>query len=280
MLLARLDRPIGTWLLLLPCWWGAALGAVAQSQALPNLWHMALFGAGALIMRSAGCAFNDMVDKDIDAQVARTRARPVASGQISRTRAGLFTAALCLLGLAILLQFNALTIGLGAASLILVAAYPFMKRITWWPQAWLGLTFNWGALLGYTAATGALHWPALLLYGAGIAWTLGYDTIYACQDIEDDALVGVRSTARLFDMNIALWVRRFFAVTVLALLASLIGAGGQWMMNAILCSPIALLFARQSRMLVKPNPDYLHLFRAHRSIGLGIFAVFCISLLW
>lgn len=276
MLLARLDRPIGTWLLLLPCWWGAALGAMVEGDLLPNIWHMTLFAIGALLMRGAGCAFNDMVDKNIDAQVARTRQRPLASGQLSRLQAACFVVLVSLVGLIILLQFNALSIWLGIGSLTLVAAYPFMKRITWWPQAWLGLTFNWGALLGYTAATNELGWPAIALYAAGIAWTLGYDTIYACQDIEDDALVGVRSTARRLEQDIALWVGRFFALAVLGLLASLLlaGTGLFWALAGL--SVPALFFARQQRALKASTPDYLQLFRAHRAIGGWIFLVLCV----
>lgn len=276
MLLARLDRPIGTWLLLLPCWWGAALGAMAQGGGLPNIWHMMLFAIGAVLMRGAGCAFNDVVDKDIDAQVARTRSRPLASGALSRTQAMTFVVLISLIGLVILLQFKTYSIWLGVGSLALVAAYPFMKRITWWPQAWLGLTFNWGALLGYAAATGNLGWPAIALYGAGIAWTLGYDTIYACQDIEDDALVGVRSTARRLEANIPLWVGRFFALAVLSLLASMVVAGASFFWAFLGVSLPALLFARQRRALSQPEPDYLQLFRAHRNIGLLIFLILCV----
>lgn len=280
MLLARLDRPIGTWLLLLPCWWGAALGAIAAGDSLPNLWHLCLFALGSILMRGAGCAFNDLVDKDIDAQVERTRARPLASGQLRRSQAAVFIVGLSLLGLVILLQFNALTIWLGIGSLGLVAAYPFMKRITWWPQAWLGLTFNWGALLGYTATTGDMGWPALCLYAAGIAWTLGYDTIYACQDVEDDALVGVRSTARLFAAAVPLWVGRFYAATLVLLLMAAIGAGASPFAAIILLAIPALFFARQYRSLhintQAGAPDYLALFREHRTIGLFITLALCL----
>jgi len=271
MLLARLDRPIGTWLLLLPCWWGAALGAHVEGNGWPNLWHMALFALGALIMRSAGCAFNDLVDKDIDAQVERTRHRPIASGQLGRFEAALFVIALSLSGLVILLQFNALTIWVGIGSLGVVAAYPFMKRITWWPQAWLGLAFNWGALVGYTAATGSLGWPMFALYAAGVFWTLGYDTIYACQDVEDDALVGVRSTARLFGDDVAQWVARFFALSVLCLLVSLLLAGAHPLWSLALLALPALMFRAQATALRNPDADFTGLFRANKNIGLVIF---------
>ncbi|MEL6289955.1 MAG: 4-hydroxybenzoate octaprenyltransferase, partial [Pseudomonadota bacterium] len=217
--LARADRPIGTWLLLWPCLWASALAASAAGSPLPNLWHMALFAIGALVMRGAGCTFNDLVDRDIDAQVARTRSRPIPSGQVSARNAAVFMVALSLIGFVVLLQFNGPTIWLGIASLGIVAAYPFMKRVTNWPQFVLGLAFNWGALLGWTAVFGSLSAAPALLYLGGIAWTIGYDTIYAHQDREDDALIGVKSTARLFGDNTHRWLRRFLIVAV-----SLMGA--------------------------------------------------------
>lgn len=199
--LARLDRPIGTWLLLLPGWWSLALAplvAATPTSPWPDWRLLLLFALGALVMRGAGCTYNDIVDRDFDGRVARTATRPLPSGRVTLSQALLFLAAQLLVGLAILLLLPPLAIWLGAASLLLVFSYPFMKRITWWPQAWLGLTFNWGALLGWAAATGSLAWPAVAIYAGGIAWTLVYDTIYAHQDREDDALIGVRSTARRF----------------------------------------------------------------------------------
>ena len=199
--LARLDRPIGTWLLLLPGWWALALAPLAEptaSSPWPDWRLLLLFALGALVMRGAGCTYNDIVDRDFDARVARTAGRPLPSGRVSLRQALLFLAAQLLVGLAILLLLHPYAIALGAASLALVFSYPFMKRVTWWPQAWLGLTFNWGALLGWAAATGGLGWPALALYLGGLAWTLVYDTIYAHQDREDDALIGVKSTALRF----------------------------------------------------------------------------------
>src|SRR5580692_4707989 len=210
--LGRFDRPAGIWLLMLPGWQGIAL-ADAMERKLPDPWLMLLFFLGAALMRSAGCAYNDIVDRDIDAKVARTAGRPIASGQIGVGAAWAFVIGCCLVSLAILLDLNLLSLELGVASLALVAAYPFMKRVTWWPQAWLGLTFNWGALVGFAAAlrlptpldlfishpgyrTLLQPAPALLLYAAGVFWTLGYDTIYAIQDLEDDALAGVKSSAR------------------------------------------------------------------------------------
>jgi 4-hydroxybenzoate polyprenyltransferase len=206
--LARLDRPIGVWLLLFPCWWSIALAAPAG--AWPDWRLMVLFAAGAVIMRGAGCTVNDLLDRDLDAQVERTRGRPLPSGQVSPRQALLFLLAQLLAGLVILLQLRPLAIALGVASLALVAAYPLMKRVTWWPQAFLGLTFNWGALMGWAAVTGGLEPPALLLYAGGILWTLGYDTIYAHQDKEDDARVGVKSTALRLGPASRAWIYAFY----------------------------------------------------------------------
>ncbi|MDE2264254.1 MAG: 4-hydroxybenzoate octaprenyltransferase, partial [Alphaproteobacteria bacterium] len=196
--LMRLDRPIGTWLLYWPCVFGLALGAVADSRPF-GTWHdwymIALFGIGAIVMRGAGCTYNDIVDRDFDAKVARTRGRPIPSGAVSVKQAWMFAAGLCLIGLLILLQLNRFSVTLGIASLLLIAGYPFMKRITWWPQAWLGLTFNWGAVMGFAAQTGGIDTADLMLYAGLFFWTLGYDTIYALQDMEDDVKVGIKSTA-------------------------------------------------------------------------------------
>lgn len=216
---ARVDRPIGTWLLLLPCWWGLGLGGGGDQWL--SLYYAVLFAIGAFVMRSAGCVWNDILDRNFDAKVARTSRRPIASGEISVTSACLYMAGLAGTGLIVLLQFNGLTIGIAIASLGLVALYPLMKRFTYWPQAWLGLTFNWGALVGWTAITGSLDTPVLYLYAAGIFWTLGYDTIYAHQDKEDDIMIGVRSTALLFGAATRYWVAAFY----LAALVLFIGAG-------------------------------------------------------
>ncbi len=216
--LMRLDRPIGTWLLLLPGWWALALaaGSGVPSTRL-NWWYFALFGLGAIVMRGAGCVVNDIVDRKFDAAVARTAARPIPSGRVSVFRALLFLAILAGIGLTILLQFNRTAIIVGAASLLLVATYPFMKRVTYWPQAVLGLTFNWGALLGWAVVHGRIDPPAIALYAAGFFWTLGYDTIYAHQDKEDDALIGVRSTALLLAGNSRIWIAGFYAAAILLL---------------------------------------------------------------
>ena len=196
--LARLDRPIGSWLLLIPCWWSSALAAVAAHARAPSLVQIVLFFVGAFAMRGAGCTWNDIVDRNLDAAVERTRSRPIPSGQVSVFQAALFLVLLALIGLAVLISFNGFTVALGIASLAIVAVYPFMKRITYWPQIVLGLAFSWGALMGWAAAFGSLALAPLLLYAGSIAWVIGYDTIYAHQDREDDALIGIKSTALLF----------------------------------------------------------------------------------
>jgi 4-hydroxybenzoate polyprenyltransferase len=226
--LMRLDRPIGTWLLLFPCWWGFALaldsshlGLAVQSlaQAGAILGPVVLFAIGAIVMRGAGCTYNDIVDRDFDARVARTALRPIPSGQVSVRQALLFLIAQMLVGLVILLAFNRATILLGVLSLALIFTYPLMKRVTYWPQAFLGLTFNWGALMGWAAVTNELAAPALALYAGGIAWTLHYDTIYAHQDKEDDALVGVKSTALKFGARTKPWLVGF-SIAAIALFGS------------------------------------------------------------
>ncbi|MBO6506009.1 MAG: 4-hydroxybenzoate octaprenyltransferase [Kordiimonadaceae bacterium] len=217
--LARLDRPVGTWLLLWPCLWSMALSIAGYG--LLELGYIALlFAIGSLVMRGAGCTYNDIVDTDIDAKVDRTKSRPIPAGEVSKKQAWAFLAFQCLIGLVVLLQFNNFAIFLGIGSLALVAAYPFMKRITGWPQAWLGLTFNWGALMGWAALDGALSWSAIVLYGACVFWTLGYDTIYAHQDKEDDALIGVGSTALTLGQKTkpALWV--FYGLFFIGLLGA------------------------------------------------------------
>src|SRR6185503_18721379 len=224
--LVRFDRPIGAWLLLFPCWWGQALAELSIGRAYPNAWYLALFFAGAFLMRGAGCTYNDIVDRDYDASVARTAARPIPSGQVSVAEARMFLAVLCLAGLVILLQFNLFTIVLGAASLALVAVYPFMKRLTYWPQLVLGLTFKWGALVGWTAVTGSLALAPVVLYAGCVLWTIGYDTIYAHQDKEDDLAIGLKSTALKFGDATPQWLVAFYAGAVLlwAIAGALAGA--------------------------------------------------------
>ncbi len=265
--LGRFDRPAGIWLLLLPGWQSIALAGAMGGRG-PDLGLMAKFLVGAALMRAAGCAFNDIVDRDFDAQVARTANRPVASGQISVKQAFAFLAGCSLISLLVLATMGPLAIGLGAASLALVAAYPFMKRITWWPQAWLGLTFNWGALLGYAAATHSLAWPAAGLYAAGVFWTLGYDTIYAVQDLEDDALAGVKSSARRLGAAAAKGVLGFYAITVLLTFAvgAAAGLGPLFYVGAIL---YAVHLLRQPLKLRLDDPmGALGLFKSNRDAGL------------
>jgi 4-hydroxybenzoate polyprenyltransferase len=269
--LGRFDRPIGIWLLMLPGWQGVAL-AGAMAGRTPDLLLLAKVFVGAALMRAAGCAYNDIVDRDIDAKVARTAARPIPAGQISVGQAWAFVAACCLISLGILLTLPPLAIGLGVGSLALVAAYPFMKRITWWPQAWLGLTFNWGALLGFAAATGTLSWPALLLYASGIFWTLGYDTIYAVQDLEDDALVGVKSSARRLGSAAPQGVLVFYVLAfVLALAVAWFGKLGP-----LFLPPAALygiMLSRQAQALdVRDGTRALKLFQSNGLAGLLLFA--------
>jgi 4-hydroxybenzoate polyprenyltransferase len=261
--LMRLDRPIGTWLLLFPCWWGIALAA----PDWPDLRLIVLFGIGAVVMRGAGCTYNDIVDRDIDAQVARTKGRPIPSGQVTVKRAALFLVAQLIVGLMILLQLNAPAILVGAASLLLLFSYPFMKRFTSWPQAWLGLAFNWGALFGWTAATGSLAWPPVILYCAGIIWTLGYDTIYALQDKTDDAIIGVRSTARLFGAATPRWLIGFYAATILLVAAAGFADGLTWPFYVVLVGA-ALQAVWQLATLKMDEPgDCLVKFKSNRWFG-------------
>ena len=268
--LMRLDRPVGWWLLLLPCWWGLFLAQIAQGGGLPNLWFAALFLLGAIVMRGAGCTLNDIVDRKFDALVARTRARPMPSGRVSVVQALAFLAALSLAGLAILLQFNSFTVVLGAASLGIVAIYPFMKRITNWPQLILGLAFNWGALVGWGAVLGSLSWPAVMLYVGGVFWTLAYDTIYAHQDTEDDALIGVKSTALHFGENTKAWLIGFFALALLSIDAALWLAGASFIAHMGIV--LAMLHAgwQVSRFELNSSPLCLRLFKSNRAFGLII----------
>ena len=274
--LGRFDRPAGTWLLLLPGWQAVSLAAAERGQ-WPDWKLIALFAIGATVMRAAGCAYNDIVDRDLDAKVARTAGRPIPSGQISVKQAWAFLVACSLVGLAVLLTMNRLAIGLGGVSLGLVAAYPFMKRITWWPQAWLGLTFNWGAPLGYAAAAGVLGWPALLLYASGLFWTLGYDTIYAVQDLEDDALAGVKSTARRLGAGAPRAIAGFYAVSALLTLATGVLAGlGPLFYLFWLAS--AAQFAWQARKLrLDDSALALRLFKSNRDAGLLLAVGFALG---
>jgi 4-hydroxybenzoate polyprenyltransferase len=270
--LARADRPIGAWLLLLPCWWSAGLAAIAAGHPYPNPWHLALFFVGAFVMRGAGCTWNDILDRDLDAKVARTRSRPIPAGQVSVTAAAVFLAAQALVGLLVLLQFNRFTILLGIASLGVVAIYPLMKRVVWWPQIVLGLAFSWGALMGYAAVFGRLDASALLLYAGSIAWVIGYDTIYAHQDREDDALIGVKSTARLFGTRTRPVLLGFYALAVLliGLAGAAVGAGPVFVVGCILFG--AHLGWQIDRLDIDDPDQCLRLFKSNRDAGLILFA--------
>ena len=268
--LARWDRPIGSWLLLLPGWW-----ALALAPGWPDLRLVALFALGAVAMRGAGCVINDLIDRDLDARVERTRQRPLASGRLGVPQALAFLALQSLVGALVLLPFNRFAIGLALASLPLIVIYPLMKRITWWPQAFLGITFNWGALVGWAAATGELAAPALLLYAAGFFWTLGYDTIYAHQDKTDDALIGIRSSARRLGAATPRWLWGFYGVT-LVLLAAAGWSAGLGPGFYVLLLAVAGHFAWQIRTLELDDPgSCLRRFRSNRDLGLLV----CLALL-
>jgi 4-hydroxybenzoate polyprenyltransferase len=271
--LMRLDRPIGWWLLLLPCWWGLLLAQAARGGGLANLWFAFLFLAGAIVMRGAGCTLNDIVDRNYDGRVARTKGRPIPSGRVSVKQALVFLVAQSLLGLAILLQFNFHTVVLATGSLLIVAIYPFMKRVTNWPQLVLGLAFNWGALVGWSAVQGSLSWPPYLLYLGGIFWTLAYDTIYAHQDREDDVLIGVKSTAVHFGENTKAWLGGFFTLALISIGAAL------WLAGASFIAHMGVAFAalhagwQITRLDTNDSSLCLRLFKSNRDFGL-VIAIF------
>jgi 4-hydroxybenzoate polyprenyltransferase len=273
--LARLDRPIGSWLLLIPCWWSVGLAAVhngAQVELKVTLWHVVLFFIGAFAMRGAGCTWNDIVDRDLDGRVERTRSRPIPSGQVTVAAAGVFLALQALIGLAVLLQFNRFTVAVGFASLAVVAVYPFMKRITSWPQIVLGLAFSWGALMGWPATFARLDLPAYLLYAGAICWVIGYDTIYAHQDREDDALIGIKSTALLFGARTKPLLAVFYmlAVVLIALAGWSAGAG---LVFALALFAFAAHLAWQVTRLDIDDPGLcLAVFKSNRDAGLILFA--------
>jgi 4-hydroxybenzoate polyprenyltransferase len=269
--LCRLDRPIGSWLLLLPCWWSAALAARLAHSIGQTPLFLALFFIGAFAMRGAGCTWNDISDRDLDARVERTRSRPIPAGQVSVRRALVFLAVQALIGLAVLLQFNRFAVLTGIASLAIVAVYPFMKRITWWPQIVLGLAFSWGALMGFAATEGRIGTAALALYAGSIAWVVGYDTIYAHQDAEDDALIGVKSTARLFGARTkpALMVCYALAVILIGVALGLAGAGlPAWIGLAVFA---AQLVWQIWRLEIGDPALCLRIFKSNRDAGLLLF---------
>ena len=264
--LMRLDRPIGTWLLYWPCAWSVALAGVDGRWDL-FLW---LF-LGAFVMRSAGCVYNDIVDRDLDRRVERTRLRPLASGRVPVRAAWALIGALCLVGLIVLVQLNLTAATVALVSVAPLAAYPFMKRITWWPQAWLGLVFSWGALVGWPAVRGTLDWPAVLLWFGSIAWVVGYDTLYAIQDIEDDALVGVKSSARRLGNKAPLGIAQFYALALVFWGGAIWSVRGDWIALVTL-APAALHLANQALRADPKDGDLaLRLFRSNRSCGLLVF---------
>lgn len=278
LLLMRLDRPAGTWLLLLPGWWAvmmAAGGIFALNGR--DLWLLALFGAGAVVMRGAGCVINDLWDRRLDRHVERTRMRPLASGAVSAAQALAFLTLLLLGGLAILLQMNLVAILLGFLSMGLVIVYPAMKRVTWWPQAFLGLTFNFGALIGWAAVTGALGLPALLLYMAGFFWTLGYDTIYAHQDKEDDARIGIKSSALRLGDRSRTWVARFYAASWLLLLLAFLSNGAGLAGIAVLAGAGWHFHGQMKRWDPGDPASSLSVFRSSRDAGLIILLASALS---
>jgi 4-hydroxybenzoate polyprenyltransferase len=270
--LCRLDRPIGSWLLLLPCWWSAALAAGVAHDVSQLPLTIPLFFLGAFAMRGAGCTWNDITDRDLDAKVERTRSRPIPSGQVSVKRALLFLALQALVGLAVLLQFNRFAIVTGIASLLVVAIYPFMKRITYWPQVVLGLAFSWGALMGFAVILQRIDATALLLYAGSISWVIGYDTIYAHQDAEDDALIGVKSTARLFGARTHQALVIFYALAVVLIAAAFVRAGVHWPAWLGLAAFAAHLGWQISRLKISDPALCLRLFKSNRDAGLLLFA--------
>ncbi|HEV2630266.1 MAG TPA: 4-hydroxybenzoate octaprenyltransferase [Pseudolabrys sp.] len=269
--LARFDRPIGSWLLLIPCWWSLGIAGM-HARALPSLWHIVLFFVGAFAMRGAGCTWNDLVDRDLDGKVERTRSRPIPSGQVTARQAAIFMVVQALLGLAVLLQFNRATILCGFASLAVVAIYPFMKRITYWPQIVLGLAFSWGALMGWPATFARLDAPALVLYAGSICWVIAYDTIYAHQDREDDLLIGIKSTALLFQERTRPMLAVFYAGAVLLIGAAGIMAGGGAIFIVGMLAFAVHLGWQVARIDIDDPAQCLTLFRSNRDAGLILFA--------
>jgi 4-hydroxybenzoate polyprenyltransferase len=268
--LARLDRPIGSWLLLMPCWWSAGLAGM-QADRLPSLWHIVLFFIGAFAMRGAGCTWNDLVDRDLDTKVERTRSRPIPSKQVTVAQATVFMLAQASIGFLVLVQFNRFTVMTGLASLSVIAIYPFMKRITYWPQIVLGLAFSWGALMGWPAAFGRLDWQPLVLYAGSISWVIGYDTIYAHQDREDDLMIGIKSTALLFGERTQPILASFYAGAVLLIGAAGLMAGGGLIFLLGLIAFAAHLAWQVMRLDINDSAHCLMLFKSNRDAGLILF---------
>jgi 4-hydroxybenzoate polyprenyltransferase len=270
--LSRFDRPIGSWLLLIPCWWSAALaaGIAHDIRKLPLV--IALFLIGAFVMRGAGCTWNDITDRHLDARVERTRSRPIPAGQVTVVQALVFMLLQALIGLAVLLQFNRFAVFTGIASLLIVAIYPFMKRITWWPQVVLGLAFSWGALMGFAVTLERIDLTALTLYAGSISWVIGYDTIYAHQDAEDDALIGIKSTARLFGARTHVALAVFYALAVVLVGVALALAGARWFAWIGLAIFAAHLISQVIRLDIGDPALCLRIFKSNRDAGLLLFA--------
>ena len=268
--LARLARPIGSWLLLMPCWWSVGLAGMRVEQ-FPSLWHVVLFFIGAFAMRGAGCTWNDLVDRNLDRLVERTRSRPIPSGQVTVAEATAFMVAQALIGFLVLIQFNRFTVFTGLASLLVVAIYPFMKRITYWPQIVLGLAFSYGALMGWPAAFGQLDWPAIVLYAGSISWVIGYDTIYAHQDREDDLLIGIKSTALLFGENTRPMLAGFYSGAVVLIGIAGLTAGGGLIFVLGLIAFAAHLAWQVVRLDINDSAHCLKLFKSNRDAGLILF---------
>jgi 4-hydroxybenzoate polyprenyltransferase len=270
--LARFDRPIGSWLLLMPCWWSAASAAGVARDVRQLAFVVVLFFIGAFVMRGAGCTWNDITDRDLDAKVERTRSRSIPAGQVSVPQALVFLVLQALIGLTVLLQFNRFAIMTGIASLVIVAVYPFMKRITWWPQVVLGLAFSWGALMGFAVTLGRIDLTALALYAGSISWVIGYDTIYAHQDTEDDALIGIKSTARLFGARTHRALVVFYALAVVLIGVALLLAGARWPAWLGLIAFAAHLGWQIRRLDIGDPALCLRVFKSNRDAGLLLFA--------
>ena len=268
--LARLDRPIGSWLLLIPCWWSVGLTGI-RTNHFPSLWHIVLFLIGAFAMRGAGCTWNDLVDRDLDGLVERTRSRPIPSGQVTVAEATAFMMLQALIGFLVLIQFNRYTVITGICSLLVVAIYPFMKRITYWPQIVLGLAFSYGALMGWPAAFGRLDWPALVLYAGSICWVIGYDTIYAHQDREDDLLIGIKSTALLFGEETRPMLAKFYAAAAVLIGFAGLMAGGRFIFVLGLIGFAAHLAWQVTQLDINDSARCLKLFKSNRDAGLILF---------
>jgi len=274
--LARLDRPIGSWLLLMPCWWSVGLAGMHENH-FPSLWHIVLFFVGAFAMRGAGCTWNDLVDRNLDGLVERTRSRPIPSKQVTIAQAAVFMLAQMLIGLLVLVQFNRFTVATGLASILVIVIYPFMKRVTYWPQIFLGLAFSWGALMGWPAAFGRLDWPALLLYAGSICWVIGYDTIYAHQDREDDLLIGIKSTALLFGERTRPMLASFYAVAVVLIALAGFMAGGGFVFALGIITFAGHLAWQVTQLNIGDPAHCLMLFKSNRDAGLILFGTMLIE---